>query len=58
MRSANTKAILSTLMVQVQELHHAGDTFHELMSLMERLTRLGLVHCDYNEFNLLVRTFK
>ncbi|KAK9821645.1 hypothetical protein WJX74_003707 [Apatococcus lobatus] len=43
-------------LAQVQELHEAGNTFHDLMALMERLTRLGLVHCDYNEFNLLVDT--
>ncbi|KAK9866802.1 hypothetical protein WJX84_002686 [Apatococcus fuscideae] len=55
----NRHAVLMSMvpaipLAQVQELHRPGDTFHQLMALMERLTKLGLVHCDYNEFNLLV----
>ena len=41
--------------VQVRELSNPRRVYTELMEMLARLAGLGLVHCDYNEFNLLVR---
>lgn len=40
--------------LQVHELANPGAVYEECMNLMTRLAQLGLVHCDFNEFNLLV----
>ncbi len=39
---------------QVRELSNARGVYEQLMEMLSRLASLGLVHCDYNEFNLLV----
>lgn len=39
---------------QVRELHSPGVVYGKLMDLIARLAELGLVHCDFNEFNVLV----
>lgn len=41
--------------LQIRELYHPGVVYAKLMELMGRLAELGLVHCDFNEFNVLVR---
>ena len=41
--------------MQIRELYHPGVVYAKLMELMGRLAELGLVHCDFNEFNVLVR---
>ena len=41
--------------VQVRELINPGEIYKQCMGMMARLAQLGLVHCDFNEFNLLVR---
>ena len=41
--------------MQVRELANPGVVYGGLMVLMARLAQLGLVHCDFNEFNILVR---
>lgn len=38
----------------IQELRHPGKVFDTLMQLICRLASYGLIHCDFNEFNLLV----
>mmetsp|Transcript_1000 Transcript_1000/g.2762 ORF Transcript_1000/g.2762 Transcript_1000/m.2762 type:complete len:598 (-) Transcript_1000:423-2216(-) len=38
----------------IQELRHPGIVFDRLMQLIVRLAEHGLIHCDFNEFNLLV----
>ena len=38
----------------IQELRHPGHVFDQLMQLIVRLAEHGLIHCDFNEFNLLV----
>ena len=43
--------------LQVKELMNPGEIFKQCMGMMARLAQLGLVHCDFNEFNLLVRLF-
>ncbi|KAK9813106.1 hypothetical protein WJX72_009167 [[Myrmecia] bisecta] len=55
----NRHAVLMSLvdacpLVQVRELVNPGVVYRGLMELMVRLTELGLIHCDFNEFNLLV----
>ncbi|KAI7845570.1 hypothetical protein COHA_000859 [Chlorella ohadii] len=55
----NRHAVLMTLLdayplVQVRELSNPRRVYTELMEMLARLAGLGLVHCDYNEFNLLV----
>ena len=42
-------------MVQVRELQGPVSVYRQCMDLMTRLAAQGLVHCDFNEFNLLVR---
>lgn len=42
---------------QIRELYNPGVVYAKLMELMGRLAELGLVHCDFNEFNVLVRRF-
>lgn len=39
---------------QVRELANPGEVYSKLMDFMERLARLGLIHCDFNEFNVMV----
>jgi RIO1 family len=39
---------------QVRELCNPGAVYQKLMEFMERLARLGLIHCDFNEFNVMV----
>eukprot|EP00301_Raphidiophrys_heterophryoidea_P025239 c8427_g1_i1.p1 GENE.c8427_g1_i1~~c8427_g1_i1.p1 ORF type:complete len:548 (-),score=126.36 c8427_g1_i1:148-1791(-) len=39
---------------QIRSLRHPGKVFHQLMEVMIRLANYGLIHCDFNEFNLLI----
>ena len=39
----------------MKEVGEAGPVYRQCMALMVRLAQLGLVHCDFNEFNLLAR---
>ncbi|CAG9467280.1 unnamed protein product [Pedinophyceae sp. YPF-701] len=41
-------------LVQVREVRHPAQVFNELMAILCRMAAVGLVHCDYNEFNVLV----
>ena len=41
-------------MCQVAELRHPGKVYSELMNLIIRLAQHGLIHCDFNEFNLMI----
>lgn len=41
--------------VQVRQLSNPRKVYAHLMDMLSKLAGLGLVHCDYNEFNLLVR---
>jgi RIO kinase 2 len=34
---------------------HVSSLFASLMALIVRLARAGLIHCDFNEFNIMVR---
>jgi hypothetical protein len=43
------------IMHQVRELQEPGKAYRTIMGMLERLASVGLVHCDLNEFNLLVR---
>lgn len=38
----------------MRELCNPGAVYQKLMDFMERLARLGLIHCDFNEFNVMV----
>lgn len=38
----------------IQSLRHPGLVFDRLMNIIVRLAEHGLIHCDFNEFNLLV----
>lgn len=42
-------------MWQVRELRHPRAVYSQLMDLLARLAAKGLIHCDFNEFNLLAR---
>ena len=41
--------------MQVRELENPGFVYAQCMDLMAKLAAKGLIHCDFNEFNLLVR---
>jgi RIO kinase 2 len=40
--------------MQVRELRDPRGVYAKLMDLLSSLAGLGLIHCDFNEFNLLV----
>jgi len=42
------------LLAQVKELKHPGKVYSELMNLIVRLAQHGLIHCDFNEFNIMI----
>eukprot|EP00041_Stephanoeca_diplocostata_P011256 m.183187 g.183187 ORF g.183187 m.183187 type:complete len:599 (+) comp18476_c0_seq1:194-1990(+) len=44
----------ATPMCIVKEAERPDQIFNDLMELIVRLANYGLVHCDFNEFNLLV----
>jgi len=55
----NRHAVLMSLveahpMVQVREFANTEKVYRECMSMLVKLAQLGLVHCDFNEFNLLI----
>lgn len=55
----NRHAVLMSLvpgypMVQVREFANAEKVYRECVDILVTLAKLGLVHCDFNEFNLLV----
>jgi RIO kinase 2 len=41
-------------LTQVRSLAHPAPVWAQALGIMSRLARHGLVHCDFNEFNLLV----
>jgi RIO-like serine/threonine protein kinase len=43
--------------VQVKELQHPDDVFDTILGLIVRLAEHGLIHCDFNEFNIMVFFF-
>ena len=42
------------LKIEREDLHDVGKLYSDLMNLLVRLARSGLIHADYNEFNILV----
>ena len=38
----------------IQEIGDTPGLYHTLMELIVRLAAHGLIHCDYNEFNILI----
>lgn len=38
----------------VRELKHPDKVYDDLMNLVVRLAEHGLIHCDFNEFNLMI----
>jgi len=56
---ANRHCVLMSLvnaypLNQVRKLEHPAKVYTELMNLIIRLAQYGLIHCDFNEFNLLI----
>lgn len=39
---------------QVRQLAHPEAVYRQLMAMLLRLAQRGLIHCDFNEFNLMV----
>lgn len=39
---------------QVSSLRHVSNVYSQLMDMIIRLAEYGLIHCDFNEFNLLI----
>ncbi len=46
--------VRATPLTQVRELAHPDAVWRQAADIMARLAQHGLVHCDFNEFNLLV----
>lgn len=42
------------LKIEREDLQDVGKLYSDLMNLLVRLARSGLIHADYNEFNILV----
>lgn len=40
---------------QVHHVNNPEDLYSDLMNLIVRLARHGLIHSDYNEFNIMVK---
>ena len=40
--------------VQVRHLDNPGPVYERMMDVLCEITQLGLVHCDYNEFNVML----
>lgn len=43
-----------TPLCQVQSLDDPGSIYNELMELIVQLGSYGLIHCDFNEFNIMI----
>ncbi|KAG8054423.1 hypothetical protein GUJ93_ZPchr0001g31345 [Zizania palustris] len=41
-------------LVQVKELQNPDDVFDTILGLVIRLAEHGLIHCDFNEFNIMI----
>ncbi|PKA50852.1 RIO kinase 2 [Apostasia shenzhenica] len=41
-------------LVQVKQLENPGDAFETIIGLVVRLAEHGLIHCDFNEFNIMI----
>ncbi|KAL5220564.1 hypothetical protein ABZP36_025277 [Zizania latifolia] len=41
-------------LVQVRELKNPDDIFDTILGLVVRLAEHGLIHCDFNEFNIMI----
>lgn len=41
-------------MVNVRELDNPAELYDQLMTILVRLARYGLIHGDFNEFNLML----
>lgn len=55
----NRHCVLMTLvpgypLVQVKELQNPGLVFETIIGLIVRLAEHGLIHCDFNEFNIMI----
>lgn len=37
--------------MQVRELRNPAKVYNQMVDIMERLAAVGLIHCDFNEFN-------
>ena len=42
------------LMNQIKEINNPGLVYTQCMDIIVRLAEHGLIHCDFNEFNLIV----
>ena len=42
--------------VQVNQLQNPDSVFETIIGLVVRLAEHGLIHCDFNEFNIMVCT--
>ena len=41
----------------MKELQNPDDVFDTILGLIVRLAEHGLIHCDFNEFNIMVFLF-
>ena len=46
--------ILLLFRCQLRELNDAGALFDELMNLLLKLANYGVIHSDFNEFNIMI----
>jgi RIO kinase 2 len=41
---------------QIEEVGNPGKLYSELMSMIVKLAQYGLIHGDFNEFNILIKS--
>ena len=46
--------VIVNIRCQVHHLDNPGAVFSDLMELIVRLSSFGLIHCDFNEFNVML----
>jgi len=48
------QAINGYILSHVSNLRHPGKVYSDMMNLLVRLACHGLIHCDFNEFNIII----
>lgn len=48
------RAVDGINLAKVEQLADPGALYDELMALILKFASFGLIHCDYNEFNIMV----
>jgi len=47
--------IPGTILNNIKDLAHPGKVYRQLMDIITKFAQHGLIHCDFNEFNIMVK---